>query len=123
MARAVSTYLVAGEVLLKINAGAYSFEAANPQHEHHYHAFETVKLPEGTSMIPGMITQASDIVEQPELIDERLVRYTNRVGRGNMIAGAECGFSSQATYCPEVQPTVMWAKFRAMAEGVRLATE
>ena len=73
-------------------------------------------------MTPGMITHAHNIVEHPELIAERLVQYAERVGRENVIAGADCGFSSQATYSPEVHPTVIWAKFQAMAEGARLAT-
>jgi 5-methyltetrahydropteroyltriglutamate--homocysteine methyltransferase len=111
------------ELLLRINAGAYSFEAANPRHEHEYHVWEDVKLPEGKILIPGVITHASNIVEHPLLIAERIVRYAERVGRENVIAGADCGFSSQATYAPEVHPTVMWAKFDAMAEGARLASQ
>jgi 5-methyltetrahydropteroyltriglutamate--homocysteine methyltransferase len=110
-------------LILKVNAGAYSFEAANPRHEHEYHVWETVKLPDGKGIIPGVITHASNIVEHPDLIAERIVRYANLVGRENVIAGADCGFSSQATYRPEVHPTVIWAKFRAMAEGARLATD
>ena len=111
------------DLLLKINAGAISFEAANPRHEHEYHAFENVKLPEGKIVIPGVITHASNIVEHPEPIAERLGRYAKLVGRENVIAGADCGFSSQATYHPEVHPTVVWAKFQAMAEGARLASQ
>jgi 5-methyltetrahydropteroyltriglutamate--homocysteine methyltransferase len=111
------------DVLLKINAGAISFEAANPRHEHEYHVFERVKVPADKVLIPGTITHASNIVEHPELIAERLTRYANIVGRENVIAGADCGFSSQATYNPEVHPTVVWAKFQAMAEGARLASE
>jgi 5-methyltetrahydropteroyltriglutamate--homocysteine methyltransferase len=110
-------------MVLKVNAGAYSFEAANPRHEHEYRVWETVKLPEGKAIIPGVITHASNIVEHPELIAERIMRYAKLVGRENVIAGADCGFSSQATYQPEVHPTVIWAKFRAMAEGARLATD
>jgi len=110
------------DVMLKVNAGAYSFEAANPRHEHEYHVFEHVKVPEGKVLIPGVITHASNIVEHPELIAERIVRFARLVGRENVIAGSDCGFSSQATYHPEVHPTVVWAKFRAMAEGARLAT-
>jgi len=109
--------------VLKVNAGAYSFEAANPRHEHEYHVWERVKLPDGKVIIPGVITHASNIVEHPELIAERIVRFARLVGRENVIAGADCGFSSQATYQPEIHPTVIWAKFRAMAEGARLATE
>ncbi len=109
--------------MLKVNAGAYSFEAANPRHEHEYHLWERVKLPAGKKLIPGVITHASNIVEHPELIAERLVRFAERVGRGNVIAGADCGFSSQASYHTEVHPTVVWAKFEALREGARLATK
>lgn len=108
--------------MLKVNAGAYSFEAANARHEHEYHLWETAKLPAGKLLIPGVITHASNIVEHPELIAERITRYAELVGRENVIAGADCGFSSQATYNPEVHPAVVWAKFRALAEGARLAT-
>ena len=108
--------------MLAIDAGAYSFEAANARHEHEYHVWEDVELPDGKVLIPGVITHASNIVEHPDLIAERIVRYAERVGRERVIAGTDCGFSSQATYSPEVHPTVMWAKFRAMAEGARLAT-
>ncbi len=111
------------DVMFKVNADAYSFEAANPRHEHEYHVFEHVKLPAGKLIIPGVITHASNIVEHPELIAERIVRYAKLVGRENVMAGADCGFSSQATYNPEVHPTVVWAKFKAMAEGARLATK
>ena len=110
-------------VILKVNAGAYSFEAANARHEHEYHVWEDVKLPDGKVIIPGVITHASNIVEHPELIAERIVRFARLVGRENVIAGTDCGFSSQATYQPEIHPTVIWAKFRAMAEGARLASE
>ncbi len=109
--------------MLKVNAGAYSFEAANPRHEHEYHLWESVKLPEGKVLIPGVITHASNIVEHPLLIAERLVRFAKLVGRENVLAGADCGFSSQATYHTEVHPTVVWAKFEALREGARLATK
>jgi 5-methyltetrahydropteroyltriglutamate--homocysteine methyltransferase len=111
------------DLILKVNAGAYSFEAANGRHEHEYHVWETVKLPEGKVIIPGVVTHASNIVEHPELIAERITRYAQLVGRENVIAGSDCGFSSQATYHPEVHPKVVWAKFQAMAEGARLATK
>ncbi len=109
--------------MLKVNAGAYSFEAANPRHEHEYHVWEDVKLPKGKLIIPGMVAHASNIVEHPELICERIVRFANIVGRENVIAGTDCGFSTQATYTPEVHPTVVWAKFQAMATGAQLATK
>jgi len=111
------------EHMLRVNAGAYSFEAANPRHEHEYHLWETVKLPAGKVLIPGVITHASNIVEHPELIAERLVRFAALVGRENVVAGADCGFSSQATYRTEVHPSVIWAKFAAMRDGARLATQ
>jgi 5-methyltetrahydropteroyltriglutamate--homocysteine methyltransferase len=110
------------ELLLKVHADAYSFEAANARHEHEYHVWERVKLPPGKMLIPGVVTHGCNIVEHPELIAERLVRFGRMVGRENVIAGADCGFSSQATYNPEVHPKIMWAKFDAMAEGARLAT-
>lgn len=111
------------DLILRINAGAYLFEAANARHEHEYHVWETVKLPSGKIVIPGVITHCSNIVEHPELIAERIVNFAKLVGRENVIAGADCGFSSQATYNPEVHPRVVWAKFRAMAEGARLANK
>jgi 5-methyltetrahydropteroyltriglutamate--homocysteine methyltransferase len=113
---------VAGH-MLKVNAGAYSFEAANARHEHEYHLWETVALPEGKVLIPGVITHASNIVEHPELIAERLLRFAKLVGRENVLAGADCGFSSQATHNTEVHPTVIWAKFEALRDGARLASK
>ena len=109
--------------MLRINAGAYSFEAINPRHQHDWHVFEEVKLPEGKAIIPGMVSHASNIVEHPELIADVLVTYAKLVGRENVMAGSDCGFSSQATYSPEVHPSVVWAKFQAMAEGARLASK
>jgi len=111
------------EYVLKINAGSFSFEAANPRHEHEYHLFERVKVPEGKVLCPGVITHASNIVEHPELIAERLVRFAKLVGRENVMAGADCGFSSQALYKTEVHPTVVWEKFKAMRQGADLATK
>src|SRR3979490_3639138 len=108
--------------MLKVNAGAYSFEAANPRHEHEYHVWERVKLPPEKLLLPGVITHGCNIVEHPELIAERLVRFARIVGRENVLASADCGFSSQATYNPEVHPKIMWAKFDAMREGARLAS-
>lgn len=111
------------DLILKVNAGAYSFEGANARHEHEYHVWESVRLSDGKVIIPGVVTHASNIVEHPELIAERITRFAKLVGRENVIAGSDCGFSSQATYNPEVHPTVVWAKFQAMAEGARLATK
>jgi 5-methyltetrahydropteroyltriglutamate--homocysteine methyltransferase len=110
------------EYVLKINAGSYSFEAANPRHEHEYHLFECVKVPEGKVLCPGVITHASNIVEHPEWIAERIIRFANLVGRENVMAGADCGFSSQALYRTEVHDTVVWEKFKAMREGADIAS-
>ncbi len=109
--------------VLKINAGSYSFEAANPRHEHEYHLFETVKIPDGKVLCPGMITHASNIVEHPELIAERIMRFAKLVGRENVIAAADCGFSSQALYRTEVHDTVVWEKFKALRQGADIATK
>ncbi len=110
------------DLVLKVNAGAYSFEAANARHEHEYHVWEQRRLPEGKVLIPGVITHGCAIVEHPELVAERITRFAGIVGKENVIAGADCGFSSQATYNPEIHPKVMWAKFDAMSEGARLAS-
>jgi 5-methyltetrahydropteroyltriglutamate--homocysteine methyltransferase len=110
------------DMVLRVNAGAYSFEAANPRHEHEYHLWEAVALPEGKVLMPGVITHSTNIVEHPELIAERIVRFAELVGRENVIAGADCGFASQASYRPEIEPKVVWAKFRALAEGAQIAT-
>jgi 5-methyltetrahydropteroyltriglutamate--homocysteine methyltransferase len=109
--------------VFKINAGSYSFEAANPRHEHEYHLFERVKVPDGAVLCPGVITHASNIVEHPELIAERLLRYAKLVGRENVMAGADCGFSSQALYKTEVHHTVVWEKFKAMRQGADIASK
>jgi 5-methyltetrahydropteroyltriglutamate--homocysteine methyltransferase len=108
--------------LFTIEAGAFSFEAANPRHEHAYHVFETVTPPPGTVLLPGVITHATNIVEHPDVIADRIVRFAELVGRENVVASADCGFSSQATYTPEIHPTIVWAKFEALAEGARRAT-
>jgi 5-methyltetrahydropteroyltriglutamate--homocysteine methyltransferase len=111
------------EYVLKINAGSVSFEAANPRHEHEYHLFERIKVPDGKVLCPGVITHASNIVEHPELIAERIMRFAKLVGRENVMAGADCGFSSQALYRTEVHNTVVWEKFKAMRQGADLATK
>jgi len=112
---------VVAPYMLRVKAGAYSFEAANARHEHEYHYWESVKLADDKVLVPGVITHASNIVEHPELIAERLARFARLVGAERVIASADCGFSSQATYKPEVHPSVIWAKFQAMAEGARHA--
>ena len=109
--------------MLAINAGAYSFEVANPRHYHEWRIWEDVKLPDGKILIPGLIGHATNYVEHPELIADYIVKYAGLVGRENVIAGADCGFSSRASYAPEVHPTVVWPKFHALAEGAALATK
>jgi 5-methyltetrahydropteroyltriglutamate--homocysteine methyltransferase len=109
------------DVMLKIRAGAYSFEAANPRHEHEWRVWEGVKLPEGAVLIPGTITQSTVLVEHPELIAERIGRFARVVGRENVIAGADCGFATFAG-STEIHPSVVWAKFEALVEGARIAT-
>ena len=110
------------DIMLRVNAGAYSFEAGNPRHEHEWRVWEEVKLPDGKVVIPGVITHGSNFVEHPEAIAQRIGRFAQVVGRGNAIAGADCGFASFSTTC-EVHPTVVWAKLASLAEGARLATK
>ena len=111
------------DIVLRIRAGAFSFEASNPRHEHEWRIWEEVKLPEGKLIIPGVITQSSVVVEHPELIAQRLVRFAGLVGRENVIAGTDCGFGTQALEVPEIHPDIVWAKFKAMAKGAQLASE
>ncbi len=110
------------ETLLSIDAGAYSFEAANPRHEHEWRVWEHVKLPEGKALIPGVITHSSNIVEHEELVAERIGRFAKVVGKENVIAGADCGFASFAATC-EVHPSVVWVKLAALAQGARIASK
>jgi 5-methyltetrahydropteroyltriglutamate--homocysteine methyltransferase len=109
------------DIMLRIKAGAYSFEAANPRHEHEWRVWEQVKRPEDAVLIPGVITQSTVLVEHPELVAERIVRFASVVGRENIMAGADCGFASFAS-STEIHPTVVWAKLQALADGARLAT-
>ena len=111
------------DVMFRINAGAFSFEAGNPRHDHEWHLFEDYEPPEGKILIPGVISHTTNVVEHEELIAERIVRYAKLVGRENVIAGADCGFSSNATFIPDVDPRVVWAKFEALAEGARIASK
>jgi 5-methyltetrahydropteroyltriglutamate--homocysteine methyltransferase len=110
------------DLLLKLNVGGYQFEAANVRHEHEWKVWQTVKLPEGKTLIPGVVSHATNVVEHPELIADRLIRLANIVGRENVMAGTDCGFA-QGPFTRRVHPTVQWAKLRAQAEGAKLATE
>ena len=106
------------DLLIKINARQYSIEAANVRHEHEYRVWEDVKLPEGRMLMPGVISHATDLVEHPELVAERIVRYANSVGRENVQTGTDCGMGSRVGH-----EEVVWAKLSSMVEGARLATE
>jgi 5-methyltetrahydropteroyltriglutamate--homocysteine methyltransferase len=110
------------DLILKVRAGAYVIESANPRHEHEWQVWKNVKLPEGKVLIPGVISHATNVVEHPELIAERITRFANLLGRENVIAGTDCGFA-QGTFYRRVHPTVMWAKFEALVEGARLASK
>jgi 5-methyltetrahydropteroyltriglutamate--homocysteine methyltransferase len=110
------------DVILQVRAGAYSFEAANPRHEHEFEVWRTAKLPDDKILIPGVITQSTVLVEHPELIAQRLERFADVVGRERVIAGADCGFASFAG-SNEVHPSIVWAKFQAMSEGARIASK
>ena len=110
-------------LMLKVDAGAYSFEVANPRHQHEWKIWRDIPLPDGKILIPGLLGHATNYVEHPELIADTIELYAGIVGRENVIAGADCGFSSRASFHPEVHPTVVWEKFRALARGAQLATE
>src|SRR5579883_219207 len=105
------------DLMLKIKAGAYSVEAANPRHEHEWKVWRDVKLPEGKILIPGVISHASNVVEHPELVADRIVLYAGLVGKKNLIAGVDCGLGLR------VHPQIAWAKLKALAEGAALATK
>ncbi|HEY7065725.1 MAG TPA: cobalamin-independent methionine synthase II family protein [Chloroflexota bacterium] len=105
------------DLILKVNAEAYSLEASNAAHEHEWQVWEDVKLPDGKILIPGVAGHSCDFVEHPELVAERLVRYAKLVGRENVMAGTDCGLGERVGH-----PSLVWAKFQAMAEGARLAT-
>jgi len=109
------------DLLLQVRTGHYSFEAANPRHAHEWRVWETVKLPPGKVLIPGVISHATNIVEHPELVAERIVRLAKIVGRDNVMGGTDCGFA-QSPFARRVHPTIMWAKLKSLAEGARIAT-
>ena len=110
------------DIVLRVHADAYSVEAANPRHEHEWQVWEHVKLPDGKTLIPGVVAHTTNIVEHPELIAWRITTYARLVGRENVIAGTDCGFS-QGAFTPRVHPSIMWAKLQALAEGAALASK
>lgn len=109
------------DLVLRVRAGAYLIEAANPRHEHEWRVWEKAKLPQGAVLVPGVISHATNVVEHPELVAERIVRFARLLGRENVIAGTDCGFA-QGPFHRRVHPSIMWAKLEALAEGARLAT-
>jgi len=110
------------DLILKVRVGAYVIEGANPRHEHEWKVWKDIKLPAGKVLIPGVISHATNIVEHPELVAERIVRLAGFVGRENVIAGTDCGFA-QGPFHRRVHPSIMWAKLEALAEGARLASK
>src|SRR5262249_54087673 len=109
------------DIVLKVNAGAFSFEAANPRHEHEWTVWGEAKIPDGAILIPGVISHSTVLVEHPELIAQRIARYADIVGRENVIAGSDCGFATCAG-SDEVHESIVWAKLAALAEGARIAS-
>ena len=110
------------DLVLRVNAGAYSLEAANPRHEHEWRVWRTVKLPPGKLLLPGVVTHHTTTVEHPQVVADRLIRFAGLVGKENVIAGTDCGFAQLEGY-QRTHPQVMWAKFEALAEGARLASQ
>jgi 5-methyltetrahydropteroyltriglutamate--homocysteine methyltransferase len=109
------------DLVLKVNAGAYVIEGANPRHEHEWRVWRDIKLPDGKVLIPGVISHATNIVEHPELVAQRIVRLAGLVGRENVIAGTDCGFA-QGPFHRRVHPSIMWAKLEALVEGAEIAS-
>ncbi|HZU58270.1 MAG TPA: cobalamin-independent methionine synthase II family protein [Actinocrinis sp.] len=110
------------DLILQVNAGSYAIEQANPRHEHEWAVWEEVALPEGKRLIPGVISHATNIVEHPDLVAERLLRNARLIGADRIDAGTDCGFA-QTPFSARVHPSIMWAKLRALAEGARIASK
>jgi 5-methyltetrahydropteroyltriglutamate--homocysteine methyltransferase len=110
------------DLMLKINAAAYSFEASNPRHEHEWAVWEEVKLPPGKLLLPGVVSHCVSLIEHPELVAQRITRYADIVGRENVIASTDCGFGTSAAG-DELHADVAWAKLDALVKGARLASE
>jgi 5-methyltetrahydropteroyltriglutamate--homocysteine methyltransferase len=110
------------DLVLQVRAGAYALEAGNPRHEHEWRVWQAVRLPDGKTLIPGVISHSTPVVEHPGLVAERLGRFAEVVGRDNVIAGSDCGFA-QSQGLQRVTPSIMWAKLRALADGARQASQ
>jgi 5-methyltetrahydropteroyltriglutamate--homocysteine methyltransferase len=104
------------DLVLKVKASRYSVEAANPQHEHEWKVWKRLKLPEGKAVVPGVVTHKTNVLEHPEVVADRILRYAEAVGRENVIAGTDCGLGGR------IHPQLAWAKLRALADGAALAT-
>jgi 5-methyltetrahydropteroyltriglutamate--homocysteine methyltransferase len=109
--------------VLRARVQAISLEGANPRHEHEWAVFKEVKLPEDKVIIPGVLDSTTNFIEHPELVAQRIIRYAEVVGKENVIAGTDCGFGTFARTTYQVEPEIVWEKFRAMAEGARLASQ
>ena len=110
------------DLILPVKARAYSFEGANPRHEHEYRLWETTKLPDGKVLMPGVVAISTVVVEHPELVAQRIIRYAELVGRERVIASTDCGFGTVAA-TPELHSSIAWAKLDALVEGARRATK
>ena len=110
------------DLVLRVRAGAYLIEGANPRHEHEWRVWESVKLPKDSVLVPGVISHATNVVEHPELVAQRIVRIARLVGRENLLAGTDCGFA-QGPFHRRVHPSIMWAKLQTLAAGARLASK
>ena len=110
------------DVVLRAKVGAYVIEGANPRHEHEWQVWKTAKLAPGQVLIPGVISHATNVVEHPDLVAERIVRLARIVGRENVIAGTDCGFA-QGPFYRRVHTSIMWAKLDALSQGARLASK
>lgn len=109
------------DLVLKVDVGGYSLEMANPRHEHEWRVWERTKLPAGKTLLPGVVTHSTNVVEHPELVAERIIRLARLVGRERVIASTDCGFA-QGPFVRRVHPSIMWAKLATLVEGARLAS-
>jgi 5-methyltetrahydropteroyltriglutamate--homocysteine methyltransferase len=105
------------DLLLSVRAGCYSVEAGNVRHEHEWKVWRDVRLPEGKLLMPGVVSHATNVVEHPEVVADRIVRYAGVAGRENVIAGTDCGLGGR------VHEEIAWAKLRSLAEGAALASK
>ncbi len=106
------------DLFLSVNAGAFSIEASNPAHDHEWAVWKDVKLPDDAILIPGVVGHASDFIEHPQLVAQRLIRYAEIVGRENLMAGTDCGIGPRVGH-----ESIAWGKFQALTQGARIASE